>query len=67
MKKPKKSMDITPKKKTIKPIWDYIAAAAFVIAGSYYLATQRPSQGAIYIVVGLFFIVMTRARAKKKH
>ena len=67
MKKPPNSIDSTPKKKTIKNIWDYIAAVAFMIAGSYYLATQRPSQGAIYIVVGLFFIVMTRSRAKKNH
>lgn len=67
MNKPQKSADNTPKKKAIRNIWDYIAAVAFIIAGSYYLATQRPSQGAIYIVVGLFFIVMTRSRAKKKH
>ena len=67
MKNSQKTMDNTPKRKTIKNIWDYIAAVAFIIAGSYYLATQRPSQGAIYIIVGLFFIVMTRSRAKKKH
>ncbi|MDA8223434.1 hypothetical protein [Desulfosporosinus sp.] len=64
----KKTQNITntPKKKSIKNIWDYIAAIAFILAGSYFLATQRPSQGAIYILVGLFFIFITRTRENKK-
>ncbi|SHI46449.1 hypothetical protein [Desulfosporosinus lacus] len=66
MNKPQKSMKNTQKKKSIKNIWDYIASIAFILAGSYYLATQRPSQGAIYILVGLFFIFITRTRGNKK-
>lgn len=63
MDKTKKSPD---KKNSIRNVWDYIASVAFLLAGSYYLATQRMSQGAIYIVVGLFFIFITRFRQKNK-
>lgn len=66
MNKPQKSRDNTPKKKPIKTIWDYFAAIAFILAGSYYLATERASTGAIYILVGLFFFVITRSRENKK-
>ncbi|WP_461389697.1 hypothetical protein [Desulfosporosinus fructosivorans] len=61
MKKTNKSPD---KKNTNRSIWDYIAAGAFIVAGTYFLATQRLSQGAIYILVGLFFIFITRSRQK---
>jgi len=61
MDKTKKSSD-----KKNRNVWDYIASVAFLLAGSYYLATQRMSQGAIYIVVGLFFIFITRSRQKNK-
>jgi hypothetical protein len=63
MDKTKKSPD---KKNLTRNVWDYIASVAFLLAGSYYLATQRMSQGAIYIVVGLFFIFITRSRQKNK-
>lgn len=63
MDKPKKSPD---KKNSIRNVWDYIASVAFLLAGSYYLATQRMSQGATYIVVGLFFIFITKSRQKNK-
>lgn len=63
MDKTKKSPD---KKNSTRNVWDYIASVAFLLAGSYYLATQRMSQGAIYIVVGLFFIFITRSRQKNK-
>lgn len=61
MDKTKKSPD-----KKNRNVWDYIASVAFLLAGSYFLATQRMSQGAIYIVVGLFFIFITRSRQKNK-
>lgn len=54
------------KKKSTQKILDYIASAAFLLAGSYFLATGRMSQGAIYIVVGIFFIVITWHRQKNK-
>lgn len=63
MDKTKKSPD---KKNSTRNVWDYIASVAFLLVGSYYLATQRMSQGAIYIVVGLFFIFITRSRQKNK-
>lgn len=66
MNKPQRKSEDTPKKKTLKNVWDYFAAVAFVLAGIYYLATQRLSEGAVYIVVGLFFFVITRSREKKK-
>ena len=66
MNKPQKRLENTSKKKTLKNVWDYFAAVAFVLAGIYYLATQRSSEGAVYIVVGLFFFVITRSREKKK-
>jgi len=66
MKKGEKNMGNTPKKKTIKTFWDYFAAIAFILAGSYYLATERVSTGAVYILVGLFFFVMTKLRETKK-
>lgn len=52
-------------KNSNRNVWDYLASVAFLVAGTYYLATQRMSQGAIYIVVGLFFIFITRSRQKK--
>lgn len=66
MSKPQKSLENTPQKKSFEKIWDYIASAAFIIAGSYFLATQRPGQGAVYILVGVFFIFITKFREKKK-
>ncbi len=54
------------KKRSTKNILDYIASVAFLLAGCYYIATQRMSQGAIYIVVGLFFIYITWSRVKNK-
>ncbi|EHQ90380.1 hypothetical protein [Desulfosporosinus youngiae] len=66
MKKTGKRMGNTSKKKPIKAFWDYFAAIAFILAGSYYLATERASTGAIYILVGLFFFVITRSRDTKK-
>lgn len=56
----------TPKKKSLKNVWDYLAAVAFIVAGIYYFSTQRASQGAFYILVGLFFFFITRYREKKK-
>lgn len=64
--KNQQSLEVTPKKKARKNVWDYIAAAAFILVGIYYLSTQRASQGAIYILVGLFFFYITRYREKKK-
>lgn len=54
------------KKNSTQKILDYVASAAFLLAGSYFLATERMSQGAIYILVGLFFIYITKSRQKKK-
>ncbi|KUO72557.1 MAG: hypothetical protein APF81_13330 [Desulfosporosinus sp. BRH_c37] len=65
MNKPQKQLEDTPKKKTLKNVWDYLAAVAFVLVGIYYLATQRPSEGAVYIVVGLFFFVITKIRGNR--
>jgi len=66
MNKPQTKLEDTPKKKALKSVWDYFAAVAFIVAGIYYLATQRLSEGAIYVLVGLFFFVITRSREKKK-
>lgn len=61
MDKTKKSPD---KKNSTRNVWDYIASVAFLLVGSYYLATQRMSQGAIYIVVGLF-LFLSQGHVKK--
>jgi len=66
MKKTEKRMKNTPKKKSIKTIWDYFASIAFILAGVYYLTTQRASTGAIYILVGFFFFGITRSRQTRK-
>ena len=64
--KNQQSLEVTPKKKARNNVWDYIAAAAFILAGIYFLSTQRASQGAIYVLVGLFFFYITIYREKKK-
>jgi len=66
MKKTEKRMKSTPKKKSIKTIWDYFASIAFILAGGYYLTTEQVSTGAIYILVGLFFFGITRTRQTRK-
>lgn len=66
MNKPPKQLEDHSKKKTLKNVWDYFAAVAFVLVGIYYLATQHFSEGGIYIVVGIFFFIITRSREKKK-
>ncbi len=43
---------------------DYIAGIGFMLAGVYFFATQRISQGAIYFIIGIFFIVITMVRNK---
>jgi hypothetical protein len=65
MNKPQRKSEDTPKKKTLKNVWDYFATVAFVLVGIYYLTIQRLSEGGIYIVVGLFFFVITRIKRKK--
>lgn len=66
MSKSKKNPQNMPKERLVKSMWDYFAAIAFILAGSYFLATQRSSQGAIYILVGIFFVIITKSRENKK-
>ena len=54
------------KKNSTQKILDYVASGAFLLAGGYFLSTGQMSQGAIYILVGLFFIFITRSRQKNK-
>lgn len=65
MKKTDQKLDIA-KKNWIRKIGDYIAAGAFIAVGIYYLASQRQSQGAIFILIGIFFAYVTRSRQNKE-
>ena len=55
-----------PQKNRLRNIGDYIASGAFIVVGSYNLASQHLIQGVIYSLIGIFFAFITRARQKKE-
>lgn len=53
------------KKKSVKTFWDYLIATGFLVAGGYYLTTERESLGSMYLLFGFLYLVITISRELK--
>lgn len=67
MNEPQGKIESAPKKKqSIKTFWDYLIATGFLAAGGYYLTSERESLGAMYLLFGFLYLVITISRELKR-